>query len=283
MAQQKLTITRNEYYKVSRKCPKSLKLFFSYRLYCLLKLHPPLKFLREVLILAIGVFFGFWADSYREKLGERKSETEYMKSLVHDLSRDTVSVNRCITSIRERNLNIDSVLTYFTQNLNASKIPLKVVRQMMDKSTWNFQFFERTGTVDQLRYAAGFKLIRYPTIVDSIQDYYHFATQHIAAVREQFRANQDMVWQLQDELWKDSQFIRYSSLVFDSTQPSYRYNINYSTMIPINTEFLHKNLNILLRLKIHALNDIETLKNIKEHASAVITRIKARYKLSTSR
>src|SRR6185437_2228746 len=69
------------------------------------------EYLLEYFMIFLAVMTGFFAESYREHLGDRAKETEYMRGMVQDLKADTAEIRA--TEIRFKNACriIDTMLT----------------------------------------------------------------------------------------------------------------------------------------------------------------------------
>lgn len=226
------------------------------------------EYLLEFFLLFLAVFLGFVAENIREEVVENHREKQFMQSMVNDLQLDTAYTGLSLQAIDIRNLSIDSTLNYFIDHPHVSKIPLSTVRQMR-RSTWDQVFYEHTGTMDQLRYSGGLRLIHKRNVVDSIESYYQQLAR-FALTRQSYRNNQDLVFSLQEKLWDG----------FDNIK-KYVLHINFndtSTMI-IHTNYLNEYLNLLLRLKGAANNNKISNNAIKDRANNLIDLIKKEYHL----
>ena len=125
------------------------------------------EYLLEFFMLFLAVFLGFVAENIREGVVENHREKQFMQSLIKDLQLDTAYVNLSLSAISKRDLSLDSTLNYFVDHPNAVKVPVSTVRQMR-RSTWDQVFLEHAGTIDQLNYSGGLRLIHKRNLVDSI-------------------------------------------------------------------------------------------------------------------
>jgi len=129
------------------------------------------EYVQEFLMLFFAVFLGFMAEYYLEYRAERHKEHDYLVSMKEDLKADLVEIDRGIMgmekikSVGQRlekllykpvwsDNEIDSI---YILSLNLSATLIKP----------NFA----TGTIDQLKNAGGFRLIKNQEIVRKISAY----------------------------------------------------------------------------------------------------------------
>ncbi len=136
--------------------------------------HKPKKwkeYITEFIMLFFAVFSGFLAESYLDYRTERHKEHDYLVSLVSDLKIDSADI-----SIKEVNMN--EVIDY------GSKLSDTIYKdKWMEKYTdsvyiWSENVFDTEvilqyadGTIDQLKNAGGFRLIKSMEISEKIKDY----------------------------------------------------------------------------------------------------------------
>ncbi len=131
------------------------------------------SYLFEGLMIFVAVSLSFLADEFRGKLQEKKREKEFMKSMIADLDRDLVSLQKMQFTYGERYIPAgDSVtlfLTAFELYRPATDLYYQlrlIIRYIPLRSTMN----DRTFT--QLKNSEGLGLIKQKAVLDSIQDYY---------------------------------------------------------------------------------------------------------------
>src|SRR5436190_5298794 len=71
------------------------------------------EYFLEFLMIFLAVTLGFFAESYREHLGDRSKEKDYMYSLVEDIKIDTTQLSKLATSYSKAEIEIDTLLLYF--------------------------------------------------------------------------------------------------------------------------------------------------------------------------
>jgi hypothetical protein len=136
--------------------------------------HHPKKwkeYVSEFLMLFFAVFLGFMSEYYLEYKAERHKEYDYLVSMIEDLKADTAEItikNIAMDQVKRSGDQITN-LVYKTKwsdedidsiYLNSIYITSRVVGL-------NFT----TGTIDQLKNAGGFRLIRNQQIVKKISQY----------------------------------------------------------------------------------------------------------------
>lgn len=226
------------------------------------------EYLLEFFMLFLAVFLGFLAENQREHIVEHKREKQFMQSLVKDLQLDTAYISTCLRAINARQLSIDSVLDYFQKYREESKVPFSTVRQMK-RGIWDQVFWEHTGTIDQLKFSGGLRLVRKRQAVDSIEAYYQQLNRY-SMTRLSYRSNQDLAFELTEKVFNAFDHIIYMQ---DS---SIR---NYSQTMKINRIYLNDYLNLLIRLRNASRNDVNFLNATAARARNLMDLIRKEYHL----
>ena len=231
------------------------------------------EYLLEGLMIFLAVFMGFIAENIREHIADRNRETEYMESLVKDLKLDTAVLGRADYLKEQRVSAIDSILTYFSRNMNARKIPVSMFRQMR-RSQWDMFFIHHSGTIDQLKNSGGLRLIRKKQVIDSIEMYYQLV-QRSESRNSVYFDNQQASYAISEKLWNAADNIK-NLRDYYLTQKPYP-DTGFTT---INTAYLNEYLNNLVRVRVIAGNDRITFTiDLKNAASRLIRLIQKEYKL----
>jgi hypothetical protein len=136
--------------------------------------HHPQKwkeYLSEFLMLFFAVFLGFMAEYYLEYRAERHKEHDYLVSMIEDLKSDTTEIGNKFLAMNELIIagNKLTQIAYKEKWTDADidSIYLNSILLVTRLVTLNFT----TGTVDQLKNAGGFRLIRNTEIVKKINEY----------------------------------------------------------------------------------------------------------------
>ena len=124
----------------------------------------------EFLMLFLAVFCGYLAEYKLEQTIERHREKEYMQSMLRDLQADITGINTDIKGKIIRIALADSLLCLFEKKnfKNTSGRMYNIAGLLSLRSYFN----PNDGTVQQLKNAGGFRLIKKANVMDSIQQYF---------------------------------------------------------------------------------------------------------------
>jgi hypothetical protein len=127
------------------------------------------EYLLEFFMIFLAVLLGFLAETEREHIVEKDRERQFMSSLVRDLQLDTLELAKGHTFRMGKITAIDSMISYLgVQKGNLLPAPLY---RLSIKYFANRNFFQNSGTLDQLKNSGGLRLINNRMIVDSIEAY----------------------------------------------------------------------------------------------------------------
>ncbi|MBK7561519.1 MAG: hypothetical protein IPI68_08340 [Chitinophagaceae bacterium] len=135
--------------------------------------HTPRKkwthYLWEFLMLFLAVFCGFLAENQREHFVENKREKQFMKTLLHDLGNDTANFTRTINTFQSTIDRFDSLKYSIKNPLTPENIlnTYKAATLLQNFSSFNYS----DRTIEQLRSAGNFRLIRKPLVSDTLLEY----------------------------------------------------------------------------------------------------------------
>ena len=172
-------------------------------------------YLWEFLMLFLAVFCGFLAENQREHIVEHQREKKFVESLLEDLKKDTADLENDIP-FWNHYLNRVDTLQAELKKPAAQRNQILVYRCMANMRRYNnFEYHDRT--IDQLKNAGNFRLIRNKKIADSLIDY-------DANIRSELRDQEvqsNSIWQslnfLQDRFMNSDFFIlKNSSIRLDS-------------------------------------------------------------------
>jgi len=120
------------------------------------------------LMLFLAVLLGAVAENLREKHIQNTDEYEYLTSLVEDLSQDTARLNTCISSRMEKDVNAQKLISILSIDKIENTKDIYYLTRLMTK----VETFEGVdGTLNQLQFSGGFKVISNKKIVKEINDY----------------------------------------------------------------------------------------------------------------
>ena len=125
----------------------------------------------EFLMLFFAVFLGFMSEAYLEYRTDRHKEHDYLTSLVADLKADTAEMGQkqlVMFDLMNAGNNITK-LAYKKQlnELEIDTLYINSITMVTRIVTLNFAL----GTIDQLKSAGGYRLIRDRHLVELITDY----------------------------------------------------------------------------------------------------------------
>lgn len=158
------------------------------------------SYFAEFAMLFLAVTLGFFADSFRESIGEARSERGYLESLRADLAQDTIKLNYSIASKITKERYIDSLMLVLRAKDRAQHTSR--IYFFARSITVREPFYGTDGTIRQLENAGGFRLIHNPVIIQALNNYL---------------ASREKLYQIQQQ--RDLMAVEYreaSSRVFDA-------------------------------------------------------------------
>lgn len=136
--------------------------------------HTPLTkwqhYVFEFFMMFLAVFCGAFAEYLLENRFEHDRETQYLTSLISDIKTDSQNVQKTIRANLARAKNFDTLLLLL-KNLDTLKTYNSLYPQFIQTTGYNI-FGATDGTIQQLKYAGGLRLIRNTEVSDSIMAYY---------------------------------------------------------------------------------------------------------------
>ena len=123
-------------------------------------------YLWEFLMLFLAVFCGFLAENQREHMIEHQREKQFMRSLLKDLESDTANFNRSITVFQSNVQWFDSLKSSIKYPRSPEDILNAYKASTLVQNFSSFNYSDRT--IEQLRSAGNFRLIRRTAVSDSI-------------------------------------------------------------------------------------------------------------------
>jgi hypothetical protein len=137
------------------------------------------EYFLEFLMIFLAVTMGFFAESLRESIVDNDKENYYLKSLVHDLQKDTSEMRGVLAGQNYFITKMDSAL----------RIPAKDLHDVDKQDTfyhyfaffysWVFTFFQHDNTLAQLKNAGGFSVIRNKDIISAVGELNLFYDQQV--------------------------------------------------------------------------------------------------------
>jgi len=133
----------------------------------------------EFLMLFLAVFCGFLAEYQLEHTIEVQREKKYIKSMLHDLSRDTLAMNNHAL-FQKRAVTYADSLVQLLNSADPASHSNDIYYYVRILSVFN-PFFYSTATINQLKSSGSLRLISKSSVADSILNYYDIYAQRIQA------------------------------------------------------------------------------------------------------
>jgi len=136
--------------------------------------HHPKKwkeYIQEFLMLFFAVFLGFMAEYYLEYRAERHKENDYINGMALDLKSDSAEMAiriQGMESLKRMGKKLEKLL-YQTSFSDADIDSIYIISTSITATLIAPNF--SSGTIDQLKNAGGYRLIRNQEIVRRISDY----------------------------------------------------------------------------------------------------------------
>ena len=122
-------------------------------------------------MLFLAVFCGFLAEYKLEHVIEHKREKQFIRSLVEDLSEDTITLAGLVTNLRENVARMDSLkFLLCSDNVRNHGSQLYYLGRRASRGGW-LALHDRT--IQQMKNSGGFRLIRNEKVSKSILEYYN--------------------------------------------------------------------------------------------------------------
>ena len=127
------------------------------------------EYLLEFFMIFFAVFLGFIAENVREGIQEKHREKQFMASLVKDLVLDTSELSKADSFRLQKIRALDSTINILAVQ-NTPLVSL-MIYNLTKKFYGSINFFQNSGTLDQLKNSGGLRLINNRKIVDFIEAY----------------------------------------------------------------------------------------------------------------
>jgi len=232
----------------------------------------------EFLMLFLAVFCGFLAENQREHMVEHQREKKYMESMYDDLKKDTADYRNDIlwwTKVLDR---IDTI-RFELDKPETERNYLQLYKKAANMRDYNsFEYHDRT--IQQLKSAGNFRLIRNPEISDSLIDYDAIVQTALKDQESQSNNIYQQVNFLQDKIIDTKYFNRRSGNLLHMIDSAYmqnpgRFNLSGATRADLFQYY--NNLEFYSRITIYRINAMKILNRM---AVNIINLIKKVYHLS---
>jgi len=225
----------------------------------------------EFFMLFLAVFCGFLAENFREHQVEKEREKQFISSLINDLRLDTIWLNTVTKSATSRMKNLDSAILVLSE-LNNNEMPVSIY-QNLRQSTIQIMFFPNNGTVTQLKYSGGMRLITNTGAVDSIEAY--------DRLMRRLEVRRDITNQLtHDFIEAMNKTIDGKDLIavlYDSTL--FKKKIVQNHLIKLKGDNVNELINESITVRLRAVSDTTANGSVKRSAADLIEFLKKEYHL----
>jgi len=124
-------------------------------------------YLLEGLMIFLAVTLGFFAESLRENMNDRKKEREYVASLISNLEQDTAQFKRVIKANQRKIAGLDRLLLLKGAEMKADAKRL-LYQSYGPYVSYVAIFLSNDATMIQLKNSSGLQYIKRAHIADSI-------------------------------------------------------------------------------------------------------------------
>jgi|SRR5688572_21583203 len=229
----------------------------------------------EFFMLFLAVFCGFLAEYQLEHVIEHKREKQYMKTLLEDLKKDTASLEESVQFWIALGKKIDSarpLLKSHANNYGLEEI-YEMAAMLVDFN--DFIYFDRT--IEQLRNAGNFRLIRNQKVSDTLISYDSFIRVQLKEQEETLLKVLLNLLSLQNEIFDSDlvefKFKKLKKMIVSAGDTT----INYP--IVNNKEKLFKYYNDLFLYRAGIMYIISSENGLKKWATNLIILVKKEYRL----
>ena len=125
----------------------------------------------EFLMLFFAVFCGFFAEYQLEHKIEKDREKQYMQSMLKDLEKDTVSINRAIAGNNSLLKGLDTLMNLLIAPAKDEKNKRDLFLYNLKYTYWFFTVEFSELTLSQLKNSGGYRLIKNKNVAEGIADY----------------------------------------------------------------------------------------------------------------
>jgi len=126
------------------------------------------EYLLEGLMIFLAVSMGFIAENIREHISDNAKEKEFMHSMILDLKRDTANMSKSLKNFSNILKRVDTILI----SLKSEPADPVTINRIISESFWTYTGYSYNNrTVQQLKNAGNFRLVRNEEVADSISKY----------------------------------------------------------------------------------------------------------------
>jgi hypothetical protein len=168
------------------------------------------EYLFQFLMLFLAVFCGFLAEYQLEHIIENSREKQFMQSMVEDLHKDIVTLERHFKFAKRQQAGLDSL----NNMLNEGRLEKVDVREMyiLQKKHIRFAVMRLVNRTElQLKNSGGMRLIRNKTVADAIIKYWGEGEKTYTTIKN-LENNRDKAWDMSHLLFHNKYYKNTESL-----------------------------------------------------------------------
>ena len=132
------------------------------------------EYIFQFLMLFTAVFLGFLAENAREHSAERKTEKDYILSLMSDLKSDTSTARSSASNIYDQIENLDLLQRLLSSHPGKGSPDITSCYELSIAIQQYFPVSFSERTISQLLSSGSMRLLKTDKAADSIMDYYSF-------------------------------------------------------------------------------------------------------------
>lgn len=129
------------------------------------------EYILEFFMIFLAVTLGFVAENFREYLGERAKERDYIEGLIRNLKDDTTSLKHVIESDRKQLNGLDSMLMLAHANMSIDSNRKSFYHYVRIYCYSLATFKSNDATLQQLESTGDYRLIKKDHVADSLTKY----------------------------------------------------------------------------------------------------------------
>ena len=141
----------------------------------------PGRLIAEFAVIVIGILVALGVDEWREAVGEREGEVQYVERLVQDLLADSSTMARAISVGQSKMTSLDSVMQALQDPLQVRRSPSLAVPSLT--FTYSRPDLQMT-TFQELMATGSLSLIRDDGLRFEIGDHYRLVREHFERLDE---------------------------------------------------------------------------------------------------
>jgi hypothetical protein len=126
------------------------------------------EYFLEFVMIFLAVTMGFFAEGIRENVTDHAKENEYILSMMQDLRDDTTSMSTAVNELTAISKDLDTMLI----QLKNGTPNVAVLNHIATSHFWMYAGFSYNNrTIQQLKNAGNFRLLKNEAVADSILQY----------------------------------------------------------------------------------------------------------------